>query len=232
MSQEKPEKADQPRDVEHDATEDSPEFDSPSPQAKTRPLHPKDRTRPTAPYQVSEAGGPLSEVDEGPRPKPVDEVQEALFNAAQEGISTEVDIEDLPEPMPELDEGPRPGPVDEVQEALFEATQKGTQTDLDLDELPGPGLPPPQKVIKFREKVHSTVTNELPESKANPDTIPLPAFPPPEPIPTGSDFTLLLTLFVSFRFLTLLLLRPGGFIRDWSDFDTYFGIAALSDYSL
>ena len=34
------------------------------------------------------------------------------------------------------------------------------------------------------------------------------------------------------RGLTLLLLRPGGFIRDWSDFDTYFGIAALSDYSL
>ncbi|HHJ06198.1 MAG TPA: DUF2029 domain-containing protein, partial [Anaerolineae bacterium] len=39
-------------------------------------------------------------------------------------------------------------------------------------------------------------------------------------------------LFTSFRLLTLLLLRPGGFIRDWSDFDTYLGIASLSDYGL
>jgi hypothetical protein len=28
------------------------------------------------------------------------------------------------------------------------------------------------------------------------------------------------------------LLRPGGFVRDWSDFDTYLGIAAISDYGL
>jgi len=45
-------------------------------------------------------------------------------------------------------------------------------------------------------------------------------------------FLTLLALFVAFRLLTLLLLRPGGFIRDWSDFDTYLGIAALSDYGL
>jgi hypothetical protein len=47
-----------------------------------------------------------------------------------------------------------------------------------------------------------------------------------------TDFWLLLLLFLSFRFLSLLLLRPGGFIRDWSDFDTFLGIAALSDYGL
>ncbi len=41
-----------------------------------------------------------------------------------------------------------------------------------------------------------------------------------------------LLLFATFRLLTLLLLRPGGFIRDWSDFDTYLGIASLSDYGL
>jgi len=46
------------------------------------------------------------------------------------------------------------------------------------------------------------------------------------------DFWLLFALFVAFRLLTLLLLRPGGFIRDWSDFDTYLGIAATSDYGL
>ena len=47
-----------------------------------------------------------------------------------------------------------------------------------------------------------------------------------------SDFWLLLLLFTSFRLLTLLLFRPGGFIRDWSDFDTFLGIASLSDYGL
>ena len=42
----------------------------------------------------------------------------------------------------------------------------------------------------------------------------------------------MLALFVVFRLLTLFLLKPGGFIRDWSDFDTYLGIAGLSDFSL
>lgn len=50
--------------------------------------------------------------------------------------------------------------------------------------------------------------------------------------PSRNDFWLLLTLFFAFRLLTLLLLKPGGFIRDWSDFDTYLGIAQLSDYGL
>jgi hypothetical protein len=45
-------------------------------------------------------------------------------------------------------------------------------------------------------------------------------------------FFTLLALFLAFRLLTLFLLRPGGFIRDWSDFDTYLGIAKLSDYGL
>jgi hypothetical protein len=47
-----------------------------------------------------------------------------------------------------------------------------------------------------------------------------------------SPFFVLLALFLVFRLLTLLLLRPGGFIRDWSDFDTFLGIAAISDYGL
>ncbi|MFQ5577228.1 MAG: hypothetical protein ACE5G8_09615 [Anaerolineae bacterium] len=55
---------------------------------------------------------------------------------------------------------------------------------------------------------------------------------PPNTAARRADFWLLLALFVSFRLLTLFLLRPGGFIRDWSDFDTYLGIAALSDYGL
>lgn len=52
------------------------------------------------------------------------------------------------------------------------------------------------------------------------------------PVPPASIFPLLLVLFLAFRLLTLFLLRPGGFIRDWSDFDTYLGIAAISDYGL
>ena len=44
--------------------------------------------------------------------------------------------------------------------------------------------------------------------------------------------TFLLPLFISFRLLSLLLLRPGGYIRDYSDFNWYLGIAALSDYGL
>lgn len=66
---------------------------------------------------------------------------------------------------------------------------------------------------------------------------PKPSRPAPEPAGSrpariSTDFWLLFALFFSFRLLTLLLLRPGGFIRDWSDFDTYLGIAALSDYGL
>ncbi len=47
-----------------------------------------------------------------------------------------------------------------------------------------------------------------------------------------SPFFALLALFLIFRLLTLLLLRPGGFIRDWSDFDTFLGIASISDFGL
>jgi hypothetical protein len=43
------------------------------------------------------------------------------------------------------------------------------------------------------------------------------------------DFLLLLLLFSSFRLLTLLFFRPGGYLRDWSDLDTYLGIASTSD---
>jgi len=51
---------------------------------------------------------------------------------------------------------------------------------------------------------------------------------------SGPEFSFrwLLILFLAFRLLALLLLRPGGFIRDWSDFDTFLGIAAISDYGL
>ena len=67
---------------------------------------------------------------------------------------------------------------------------------------------------------------------------PLPHLPsplpptPPAPHPPCPDFRLILVTFATFRTLTLLLFRPGGFIRDWSDFDTFLGIAGLSDYGL
>ena len=68
---------------------------------------------------------------------------------------------------------------------------------------------------------------EYPEGTEHPEGTASPVLPHWHP-----DFYTLLALFVAFRILTLFLLRPGGFIRDWSDFDTYLGIAALSDYGL
>jgi hypothetical protein len=191
-------------------------------------------TRPMPAYDAPEVGGPLPDLDEGPRPRPVDDVQEALFEAAKEEQATDVDLDELPEPLPELDEGPRPGPVDDVQEALFEAAQEGAPTELDFEHLPEPGAGQPRKVVKFPHKAPDTVPTPKTDRPAEPglETIPLPEFPDPDPAPTVSDFWPLLALFVTFRLLALFLLRPGGFIRDWSDFDTYFGIAALSDYSL
>ena len=47
-----------------------------------------------------------------------------------------------------------------------------------------------------------------------------------------TDFWLMLALFAAFRFLALLLMRPGGFVRDFSDFNFYFGIVQLSDFGL
>ncbi len=46
------------------------------------------------------------------------------------------------------------------------------------------------------------------------------------------NFKLMFVLFIVFRVLTLLLFRPGGFIRDYSDFNSHLGIATLSDYGL
>lgn len=66
----------------------------------------------------------------------------------------------------------------------------------------------------------SPSTSNLPWPTHQPSLAPMPSFP------------LLLVLFLAFHLLVLLLLRPGGFIRDWSDFDTYLGIAAISDYGL
>lgn len=191
----------------------------------------QDVTRPTAPFNVSEAGGPLPEIDEGPRPGPVDEIQEAIFEAAQDGLPTEVELDELAAPELDVDEGPRAEPVDEVQEAIFSAAQEGMASEVDFDTLPEPTAPPtPKKVIKFQKKA-APAKPEEPSPAELPPELPE-AGPEPEPVSTISDYWFLLTLFVTFRLLTLFLLRPGGFIRDWSDFDTYFGIAAMSDYSL
>ena len=46
------------------------------------------------------------------------------------------------------------------------------------------------------------------------------------------DFRLIFLLFISFRLLSLYQLKPGGFVRDFSHYDFYPGIAALSDYGL
>jgi|GEM_PF-221777 len=213
----------------------------------------------TPPFKGGDEGGvdfddlpePLPELDEGPEPRPVDDIQDALIEAAQKGVPTElalddlpkptppererdeggVDFDDLPEPLPELDEGPRPGPVDDIQGALIQAAQAGVRTEVDLDELPPPGMPdPPQKVIHFKQR--DTATRPTPRLSPPPEPLPLTYFPEPGPARQSADFGLALALFVAFRLLSLFLLRPGGYLRDWSDFDTFFGIASLSDYGL
>ena len=252
--------------------EDSPESDS---SAETKQMG--QRTRPTEPFQVSEAGGPLPELDEGPRPTAVDDIQATLLAAAQEGTETELGFEALPPPsldeiieptVPPNPNEPPPQPVDEIQQALEAASQQGVSPEIDFDQLPEPA-PFPQKRITRTTKPMAPPEPDppapAPPPKPDPppsqaDTDPIPAIAPepkltdtpqptvtpeqdfeaetkPLPAPTDppallSDFWLILSLFVSFRVLTLFLLRPGGFIRDWSDFDTYLGIAALSDYSL
>ncbi len=184
------------------------------------------------------------ELDEGPRPGPVDEVQQVIFEAVQHGDNPELEVDDLPDPLPELDEGPRPEPVDEVQQAIFEAAREGAPTEVDFDRLPEPASARPQKVVKFKSK-DPAATEPLPPpepealSESDPAPPPPPAAEPPalaeKPAPLAplvTDFWLALALFTALRGLSLFLLRPGGFIRDWSDFDTFLGISALSDYGL
>lgn len=203
------------------------------------------RQRLAADVEFDELPEPVPELDEGPRSAPADEIQVALLDAAQEGAPTEVDFDELPEPLPELDEGPPPEPVDEIQDALLDAALTGVRTEVDFEELPEPGQAKLQKVVKFKRDTArpkepappqaepapaQAVTRPTP--RIAPEPIPLPDIPEPDPIPRLADFWLLLALFVAFRLLTLFLLRPGGYLRDWSDFDTYFGIAGLADYSL
>ena len=107
----------------------------------------QEETQPMAPYDAPESGGPLPELDDGPSPRPVDDIQDALVEAAQQGASTDVDFDELPEPVPDVDEGPRPGPVDDIQGAIFEASQQGVPTEVEFDELPEPGSSFPQKII-------------------------------------------------------------------------------------
>jgi len=46
------------------------------------------------------------------------------------------------------------------------------------------------------------------------------------------NFLLLVILVIYFRFMSLLLFQPGGFIVDWSEHYTFLGIVRLSDYGL
>ncbi|GAB4448984.1 MAG: hypothetical protein Kow0031_31470 [Anaerolineae bacterium] len=174
-------------------------------------------------------------IDDGPPPEPVDEIQAALFEAAQKGARTDVDIDQLLQAAPVLDTDPQPGATadDEVQAALAEAAQKGISPNVDFDTLPAPTQPLPElPATPAAPPGKPRVGPAPPAEKPSPAPAPQPR---PKPVPMGApapDFWLALALFAVFRLLTLVLLRPGGYIRDWSDFDTYFGISALSDYGL
>ena len=112
MSQEKP------NDSDRSEEEKSPHQDTTKPirpegdQKETASIH-QDPTRPMTPSGAAEADESIPEIDEGPRPGPVDEIQEALFEAAQAELSTEVEFDNLAKPKLESDEGPRSGPIDE-----------------------------------------------------------------------------------------------------------------------
>jgi hypothetical protein len=204
----------------------------------------QDKTRPMQPYEAPESGGPMDDIDEGPAAGPVDDIQGALADAARQGEPVELDFDELPEPVPELDEGPPPGPVDDIQGALFEASLHGEPTDVDFEALPEPGEKIQRKVVHFTPKPPAApmpvaavpATTPLPPVEPVPlpeaEALPEPPPPPPPPAPPFADFWPMLIVFAVFRLLTLFLLKPGGFIRDWSDFDTYLGIAGLSDYAL
>jgi len=210
--------------------------DSQSSEEKRR----QDKTRPMQPYEAPESGGPVPDIDEGPSAEPVDDIQGTLADAAQQDDPTDLDFDDLPEPVPDLDEGPTPGPVDDIQGALFEATVQGAPAEVDFEALPEPGEKFQQKVVHFEPTAPAEEKPEQPaEEEPKPaeiiSTTPEPELappPPPEPAPPLSDFWPMLAMFIVFRLLTLFLLKPGGFIRDWSDFDTYMGIAGLSDFSM
>ncbi|MDM8528229.1 hypothetical protein QUF58_08445 [Anaerolineales bacterium HSG24] len=148
---------------------------------------------------------------------------------------------------------------DEIEELLRQAKEKGLSTNLSFDKLPAPNLDQtvgePDDTEQAEQPLEVVPFDDLPAPSA-PPTRPMPVDSAPAHADTTqktskprraisrltnmassdtdqkTDFWLMLPLFVIFRGLTLLLLRPGGFIRDWSDFDTYFGIAALSDYNL
>ena len=241
------------------------------------PLRPDHKTRRTEPYQVSEAGGPLPELDEGPRPTAVDDIQAALFEAQRQGSPAELDFDRLPAPQPDFaevteEEAPEPGPdtEDEILRAIQSASQHGVSPEVSFEDLPRP-RPYPQKKISrpvkpIIEPPSQVETEAVHRAEPEPQPAPSPIIEPDAPKDAGvqsvlwtpeisdsaveinpqsepttleptvieetTDFRLILALFVTFRLLTLFLLRPGGFIRDWSDFDTYLGIASLSDYSL
>ncbi len=168
---------------------------------------------------------PLPDLDEGPRPTPVDDIQQAILVAARQGVPTEVDFEALPEP----------GAAAPQKVIRFASKPVAPQSEKETRE----GSVESETSFGVEEQ-------ETEERESQADTAPLPAeispLPPGNPL-TGAgglgirvlpraDFWLLLALFVAFRLLTLFLLKPGGFIRDWSDFDTYRGIASLADYGL
>ena len=76
----------------------------------------------------------------------------------------------------------------------------------DEEQTPPSGAQPPPSESEDEHRQRHTETTSPPTSRT-----------------WHPSFLTLLALFVAFRLLTLLLLRPGGFIRDWSDFDTFLG---------
>ncbi len=221
------------------------------------------QTRPTAPYQVSEEGGPMPDLDEGPRPEAVDEIQAAILEASTKGAPTQLNFEDLPAPIPvpptsapspspettqPMENQPNEAESDEILQALLAAKQQGGTSELDFESLPKPTPFPQKRVSRPTQPIPKEAIPVETQASSEPETeapISIETEVPPVEMPDTQsssllnrflvltpDFWLILTVFTSFRLLTLFLFRPGGYIRDWSDFDTYLGIASLSDYSM
>jgi hypothetical protein len=114
--------------------------------------HPEKDIDQTGRSEPGPAENPPADIDEGPSPGPVDDIQAALFEAEKAGIASDLDFDMLNRPG--LDADPGPDIEDDIQAALKQAASQGIATDVDFDTLPGPSAlivpplpePPPTPV--------------------------------------------------------------------------------------
>ena len=180
--------------------------------------------------EIVETSPPPAQTSEVEPEPSVDQIQQALQAASQQGASPEVDFDKLPAPesapFPQKRITRTTKPMDTTPKSTPPAAAKTTPVASGTNTAPeSPPQPQP-------ERPAIAIAPETDPGGPSVEPHPEPQSAEPPTSLESSDFGLIFAIFISFRFLTLFLFKPGGFIRDWSDFDTYLGIASLSDYSL